>query len=325
MGSRKWKNATIITVSITMALVIVVSCLAISVVQDGLKLRKAIQLGVGTTNTRPPIAQLPAPSMPESKTTLDTQFSRFASDVVVRLESNTLDPPEGMHTVQVLHTPTGQNNAWIVQDENQIWVVFRGTATKDEWEKDFQFKQVPFLTRMLNKNISKLTYPKMIEKPQVNMFPDDEDVQVHSGFMDIYSQLRDDILETLGNTSQQICITGHSLGGAMAQLALCDIANTLPEASINTVVFGCPRVGNQQFAHKINEAPQSKHFVMVTNTCDMVTDVPLAVQPTLDPVGTPLVYVHPGNTHNFTDNRGTWIQNHMMGVYVDHLENSSFT
>jgi hypothetical protein len=320
MGRRKWRNATIITVVITIALVIVVACLAISVMQDGLKLRNAIQLGVGTTAERPQLAQLAPPPIPTDNT-LNTEFARFASDVVVRLESNSMDPPDGMDTVQVLDTPTGKNNAWVLKDANQIWIVFRGTATKDEWEKDFQFKQVPFLARMLNKNISKLTYPRIIEKPQVqaDIFPD-QDMQVHSGFMDIYMNLRDGIMESLENATQEICITGHSLGGAMAQLAVCDIANTLPQASINTVVFGCPRVGNQPFADKLNDLPQSNHFLIMANTCDMVTDVPLAVQPVLDPPSTPLVYVHPHNTHNFTDNRGTWIENHMMGVYVDYLD-----
>lgn len=326
MSRRKWRTTAIISIGVMLAVLIVVVSLAFSVVQDGLKLRKAIQMGVGVKNTHAQLVNLPVPPVPTDRQTLNTPFARYASDVLVRLESSVLEPPEGMQTVQVLNTSTGQNNAWVLKNADQIWVVFRGTATKQEWEKDFEFKQVPFLTRMLNKNISKLTYPKLIEQPQaVKSVIEGDGVQVHSGFLDVYMDMRDALLDSLKDAPAQICITGHSLGGAMAQLALSDIATSMPEVSLNTVVFGCPRVGNQAFASHINELPQSNHFVMVANTSDLVTDIPLSVQPTLVPAGEPLLYVHPENTHSFTDNTGTWIGNHVMAVYVDYLDSKSMT
>jgi hypothetical protein len=321
MGRRKWRTTAMISVGVMLAMLVVVISLALAVVQDGLKLRKAIQLGVGVTNTHAPLVSLSAPPIPADKKTLDARFARYASDILVRLESSVLEPPEGMQTVQVLDTSTGRNNAWVLKNADQLWIVFRGTATKQEWEKDFEFKQVPFLTRMLNKNISKLTYPKITEEPQVaSSVVQGQGVQVHSGFLDVYMDMRDALMDSLKDAPAHICITGHSLGGAMAQLALNDIAATTPQASMNTVVFGSPRVGNQAFASQINALPQSNHFVMIANTSDLVTDIPLAVQPTLVPSGQPLLYVHPENTHSFTDNTGTWIGNHVMAVYVDYLD-----
>ena len=43
-----------------------------------------------------------------------------------------------------------------------------------------------------------------------------------------------------------VCI-GHSLGGAVAQLAALWLAQRFPRADLRVVTFGSPRVGNRAF------------------------------------------------------------------------------
>jgi predicted lipase len=143
---------------------------------------------------------------------------------------------------------------------------------------------------------------------------------VHSGFLAVYLDIRDLILRAVSSSSAtRVCVAGHSLGGALAQFASYDIAVHNPEKSVDTIVFGCPRVGNAAFAETILQPVNVNSFVMLTNTCDLVPNLPLAVQPTIK-CDEPLIYVHPLGSHNFTDNRHTWTSNHMMGVYIQYVE-----
>jgi hypothetical protein len=322
---KRWKNISIVSVVVTMVMMIVILSVSISVIHDSIEIRRAAQMAVGTPIPHPPPIEMESPQAPQGKHTLDPIFARYASDLVARIEAENMgSPPSHLESLEILDTQTGKNNAWILRDSgrNRVWIVFRGTATKDEWEKNFELKQVPFVSRLLDKNISRLAYPQLMEHPQVpnnDLFPE-EQVKVHSGFVDIYTDIRDQIAGHVSNVDE-ICIAGHSLGGALAQITAYDLANLAPGTPISTVVFGCPRVGNDHFASNLVNLGDLNHLVMVTNTCDLVTDIPLAVQPVLKAPNTPMFYTHPSNTtHQFTDNRGTWIENHMIGVYTDYLD-----
>jgi len=67
----------------------------------------------------------------------------------------------------------------------------------------------------------------------------------------------------------EICVTGHSLGGALALLAYSRFQDS------NTVcyTFGCPRVGNSAFGQSVAESPGKGHFRFV-NEEDTVAHVP---------------------------------------------------
>ncbi|KAK9804602.1 hypothetical protein WJX73_006415 [Symbiochloris irregularis] len=80
---------------------------------------------------------------------------------------------------------------------------------------------------------------------------------VHSGFYRAWSSmgLNHKILNHLkgllsegevGSTAR-ICLTGHSLGGALAVLAAHDIQRELQTDNIQVVTFGCPYIGNTAF------------------------------------------------------------------------------
>ena len=72
----------------------------------------------------------------------------------------------------------------------------------------------------------------------------------------------------------RVLVTGHSLGGAVAQLAACDIRRHCGVASdrVTVYTFGCPRVGNHAFAREYEAAvPDTWHVV---NDLDAVARTP---------------------------------------------------
>lgn len=151
-------------------------------------------------------------------------------------------------------TPFG----FIAYDEqnSEIFVVFRGTKKFMEWFKDADTRLVPYLSDV-NDNFGFVT----------------------AGFRDIYVSLQTQIQDTLQkltyNSNTQIFVTGHSLGGALATLAVPDILKnsqfTDPKP-LTLYTFASPRCGNREFATKF-EATKVQHW-RIANTEDIVTTVP---------------------------------------------------
>ena len=109
--------------------------------------------------------------------------------------------------------------------------------------------------------------------------------QVHSGFQDVYQLVRHNIAVNLATATagcDQILITGHSLGAALAVLAAPDIAQNMPPNTIEPrlITFAGPRVGVSDFAEKFNAAIESCYRVV--NFLDIVPLLP------------PSPYVHVG-------------------------------
>ena len=53
--------------------------------------------------------------------------------------------------------------------------------------------------------------------------------------------------------TQNVLAAGHSLGGAMANLAAVDIAHTMEWASVKVYTVGAPRAGNHAYAKMYNK------------------------------------------------------------------------
>src|ERR1700733_8407377 len=109
--------------------------------------------------------------------------------------------------------------------------------------------------------------------------------QVHAGFQDVYELVRKGIAANLATAAagcDQILITGHSLGAALAVLAAPDIFRNMPPNTIQPrlITFAGPRVGLSEFAEKFNAAIESCYRVV--NFLDIVPLLP------------PAPYVHVG-------------------------------
>jgi len=77
---------------------------------------------------------------------------------------------------------------------------------------------------------------------------------VHSGFMNSYSQTRENVMAELAdllasNKFARVLFVGHSQGGAVAELAAIDFALTFTDwkTRMALITFGQPRVGDADF------------------------------------------------------------------------------
>ena len=98
---------------------------------------------------------------------------------------------------------------------------------------------------------------------------------VHSGFkryLDlVWSQVTQCVAAYRANhPNQNICITGHSLGGALATLAFMRLND--PASSL--ITFGCPRVGNPAYCDVTATAARTRACYRVVDNLDIVTHVP---------------------------------------------------
>jgi len=111
------------------------------------------------------------------------------------------------------------------------YIVFRGTEKKyADWKIDFSV----FKTRR--------DYGK-----------------VHVGFYKAYDSVKDQIGDFRRN---KVIFTGHSLGGALAQVAAIERSNLNPWINIQVYTYGSPRVFNKKGAASFNkEIKDCFHFV----------------------------------------------------------------
>lgn len=143
--------------------------------------------------------------------------------------------------------------------EKTALVAFRGTKTPVEWLADFDAAPVPF-----------------DHEPEAG--------GVHMGFQLLFEHIHPSFAELLQKCvgATRILVTGHSLGGAIAELAAFDIVSEkLSEVAPELYTLAQPRVGGPVFAHSFN-----KHISIcfrVVNFLDTVPQVPL-----------PPIYLHVG-------------------------------
>lgn len=136
-------------------------------------------------------------------------------------------------------------------DESLSLLVFCGSNETLDWKLNLQATQQPFAGN----------------------------ARVHSGFLQGYhsvaTQLYDQDL-----FKGRLLVAGHSLGAALATLATADLIRSGVEVCA-CYSFGCPRVGNADFAGQLIGLP----LYRIVNGCDVVTGVPVTVGS--------VVYAHP--------------------------------
>lgn len=126
--------------------------------------------------------------------------------------------------------------------ENHIIVAYRGTRGMSDIIKDAKSKK-----------------------------QEDEKIgaRIHSGFLDLYRESSESLKAILtklqtptGSPIKNVTFTGHSMGGALAQIAALDNKNIIDPLSISIKTFGSPRVFDQKSAKKYNEIFEDKtlHF-----------------------------------------------------------------
>ena len=103
----------------------------------------------------------------------------------------------------------------------------------------------------------------------------EENYTVHRGFQRALDSVWLEVSSCVtafraANAAGEICLTGHSLGGALATLAVSRIA----DARVSLATIGCPRVGNAVFCSRVKERATLGIYRYV-NADDPVTHIPV--------------------------------------------------
>jgi triacylglycerol lipase len=165
-------------------------------------------------------------------------------------------PPElnslGFNRLTSFHNDLTDGWAYIAESEVLIVLAFRGTQSISNWETNF--------------------HTWLIHPPDT-----DPQLRVHQGFYNAFERLSDGTrgikkaMEELHSSSGDVpvYITGHSLGGALAQIAAAVLGSDQTAACYT---FGSPRVGNSIFDLWVK--PPSYRVI---NYADIVPQVPFPV------------------------------------------------
>jgi hypothetical protein len=168
--------------------------------------------------------------------------------------------------------------SYACSDPSTLILAFRGSVNSENWKKNGKYELIDF------------PYA-----PQSNRLH----VQVHTGFLESYQELRDNLRSALkthmslkGMSFTKFMFTGHSLGGAMAVIASLDLSDMYSKQNVGVITYGSPRIGNQNFSDLLMSKIGTLRRVVDKN--DWVAQVP----------GTKYGYRHAG-TELFNTNKHT--------------------
>ena len=147
--------------------------------------------------------------------------------------------------------------AYVVTEMDKVIVAFRDTGSDKRWER---------ILNMLTDARATLKKMSYLDDPELS------EIKAHEGFVSEYILFREKVIEYVDkHPDKEIHVVGHSLGGALATLASFDIASSL-NREVNTVTFGAPRVGTNDFRNAFEKLPINLFRVVVAN--DPIARVP---------------------------------------------------
>jgi len=218
------------------------------------------------------------------------------ADFVVRMQHHEMEditPPPDTQLLAAYGPDKGPYFVGVFLQGTNLVFAFRGTMTKQETRADLKTNQVPFL----------------------------ETLRVHDGFYRVYMKYRNALMQWILTPHTKIYLTGHSLGGAMANLMALDLVERANAQNVYAATFGAPRVGNENFAHHFGEHKDTLDIVRYANKADIITSLPLNVMPNFDDrAGDLYLYVHAGREVSFVENFDTWKNNHKMEYYIKYMK-----
>jgi len=142
---------------------------------------------------------------------------------------------------------------------NLYILAFRGTMSSNDVAADLNVAQVPFTDL----------------SGQIH-----SDVLVHDGFYNVWSGMKTELNSILGRLTpnDQIAITGHSLGSALAYFTSYAYALKNPTLQQGVFALAPPRAGNQNFFDGIQTTVPLRWSIV--NQTDIIPTLPPAVTPT---------------------------------------------
>ena len=158
----------------------------------------------------------------------------------------------GLSLVKWIENKKSDTQGFVATKGKSIYVVWRGSESKKDFQNDASIDKVPFLN---------------------------DGEKVHIGFKycwesvlgDTYDAI-DSALENLQGETTDIVVCGYSLGGAVATLYAHSIKKHYPKYNIKSVTIGSPRVGNKTF--KDNYDLSDIDTLRIVHNNDLVTHTP---------------------------------------------------
>lgn len=252
------------------------------------------------------VVDLPIPV--QSGTVYNKDVARYCADLIHRVaavESSYLKTPRGMD----MHLEMWNSNenplfGALWSNTDVAYVVFRGTACINEWAQDLNYGLESF----------------PVELPFI---PDNKlHPSVHSGFLDVYSNFRSELLIKLKEINpRQTIVSGHSLGGAVATICGFDVKSSGYSGDIMVYNFASPRVGDENFRESVENI--GLPIYRIVNTMDRVPRLPPAITPNFNNPRNPYIYSHCGVSVSFTTDLKSISNNHMLEGYIEHYLESS--
>lgn len=246
----------------------------------------------------------------------------YCGDLILRVlnaaaAGATVVLPPGVQLLQTLYDSPGSVFGVVcVNSLKQALVIFKGTTTKAEWKIDFGIRQTS------SQQTSRQTKLKFVRPvPRFGAVPNiacalDVPIMVHSGFETAYGALRDQILSALASSSPTtVIVSGHSLGGGVANLCALDVAQNTSIKDVRLYTFASPKAGNPHFAVAQDVAGFTE-FYQIQNRSDLIPTMPLAASPNVADRTHPFLYQHGGTSVQFDSNWGSVEQNHILPTYL---------
>ena len=148
------------------------------------------------------------------------------------------------------HKPS-DTQGFVAIKNRTIYVVFRGSESKKDFQNDASVQKVPFIK---------------------------EGEKVHIGFKSCWEPVVEDVYLAISEASERmstvdsVVVCGHSLGGAVATLMAYSVKNRFYGFHVECCTIGSPRVGNKVFKQNFDKS--GIESIRVVHNNDLVTHTP---------------------------------------------------
>jgi predicted lipase len=183
---------------------------------------------------------------------------------------------------------------FVLASEHHSLILLRGTQRRIEWLTNLLLFQTPYRDYQHSSVLTqRIDYGK-----------------VHAGFAATYREsFHPQLIPLVQHLDPSVpCyVSGHSMGGALATLAVLDLALHFPHrrSHLHLYTYASPRVGDPTFAHLHRRLIPNSY--RITNVADTV--------PLLPPTNIGATYAHIGQPWSFLSQNGDLLPNHLIDVY----------
>ncbi|NCW89254.1 MAG: lipase family protein [Rhodocyclales bacterium] len=186
--------------------------------------------------------------------------------------------------------------AVLATTQGECWVVLRGSKYLQDWFYDARQNQVPC----------------------------ELGGQVHQGFHSVFQAVRLQVKDRLpADGLEDVVLTGHSMGAAVATLLALDLRRARPELRVTLLTSACPRIGDEAFCREVDRLV--RRHKTIRNDSDLIPTLPAAVTPNFRNPFRPFFYGRCGETVLFHENFKSSTENHYITNYVGHWRRRSET